>query len=182
MTRIYTIILIFLIVVCAIIITGCVSQTRNERSNITISLSKEVPSYPTVRTTALVTPTPKECPVPRNGSYWIAIDPISNVSMGNPVFINGSTNIPTGIVLNFDISKVQWRASPSSDMLSHVSGIINIKKTDNCTNQFSIFSNTTDLGGPNLFEVFVWTEATYLNGPNFPDNRSEFYIIRQMPP
>ena len=164
---------------CLLSATGCVSEStvKNQLSNTT----DVVTSIPIVMPITLVTPIPTECPVPGNGSYWINIDPISNVSVGNPVFINGTTNIPAGMDLNFEISKVQWRALPHYTP-PHVSGIVEIIRTDDCTNKFSFFSNTSDLGDLSLFEVYVWTEDTHLSGYNFPANRSEFYIIRLVNP
>lgn len=159
----------FIILVSMLIVTGCVDQTmiKDQTGNLTTTL--------TGATIPVIT-TPTTCPELANGSYWITINPISNVSAGTPVFINGTTNIPEKDSLNIDIARYQFRALPHY-VPPNVSGVVIIKKNENCSNIFSYNLNTTDLGGAGKIAVDVYSLNINLPGYNSPENQTEFYIL-----
>lgn len=168
---------------CLLSATGCVSEStvKYQLSNTTDMIT----SIPTVMPTTLVTPIPTECPVPGNGSYWIKIDPINNVSIGNPVFVSGTTNIPAGMDLNFLIGEQEFRSSPPHSKPREILGLVKINKTETCTNTFSIYSNTAVFVQPILF-VDIWTTDKKFSGNddsgnNSPSNYTSFSVSREVP-
>jgi hypothetical protein len=162
-----------------LLVAGCMTKpaAENQMSNITVAVT----SAPTIIATTHIMPIPTMCPLPANGSFWIKINPISNVSMGNPVFINGTTNIPAGIYLDFLIGQQEYRSPPPHSEPPQVSGIVKIIKTESCANKFSFYSNTTVFVGPELF-VSVWTKDKNFSGYNYPANSSVFYKISEVNP
>jgi len=158
---------------CLLSATGCVSEStvKNQLSNPTDMIT----SILTVMPTTLVTQIPTECPVPGNGSYWIKIDPINNVSIGNPVFVSGTTNIPAGVELDFEIHNDQFRALPHSQP-PYILGKVKIPISEGCFNKFSFYSNTTALTRAGMYiVVLAWIDERKFS--KFPSAASEFYII-----
>jgi hypothetical protein len=163
---------------CLLSATGCVSEStvKNQLSNPTDMIT----SILTVMPTTLVTQIPTECPVPGNGSYWIKIDPINNVSIGNPVFVSGTTNIPAGVELDFEIHNDQFRALPHSQP-PYILGKVKIPISEGCINKFSFYSNTRALTRAGTYiMVLAWIDQRKFS--EFPSAASEFYIIGAVNP
>jgi hypothetical protein len=173
MTPFRVTLVLLLLVVCVLLAAGCIGQTAGEKQ----TNNAPVPATSIMRdlTTTLITPVPIICPTPEPGSYWIRINPMSNVSIGDPILVNGMTNIPSGMILNITISQYQFRALPHYEP-SSVSGTVEIKKTGICTNSFSYHSNSTEYLGVHEIEVEVYSLDKSLNGNNYPANLSKFYI------
>jgi len=83
MNRIHTKILIFFMVVCILITTGCVSQNKTRNT------SGSIVTNPSVST-----PVQTLCPpIPANATPYIIINPIGDHRIGDIFEINGTTNL-----------------------------------------------------------------------------------------
>ncbi|OPY37109.1 MAG: hypothetical protein A4E35_01573 [Methanoregula sp. PtaU1.Bin051] len=164
--------LLFLIV-CVLLAAGCISQPSAEHPLNTTSTA--ITNALASTTTMPITEVPTECPVPANGTYWIMIDPIGNVTLGNPVSIEGTTNIPVGYILKVFIFP---HSSPHSKWIfKGINGDVTIMRGINCSNVFSSHFDTSAMKAPHLVLVEVYSDDPSLQGYNFTANRSQFYVL-----
>ncbi len=167
-----------LVMVAVLLAAGCQDHTT--------TISQTCPPTTTFTNTPAVTSTsvttiPTTCPPPANGSYWIIITPIGNVTSGNPVLVNGSTNIPAGGLLNI----LLFHPSRQKTAIPTMKGNVSIVKNGNCTNTFALIVNTPELNvgrnGTNMMAEVYSSDLT-LPGYDYPGNRTEFYLFNQTMP
>jgi hypothetical protein len=167
-------IIILLLVTAAVSAAGCTGQPAGEKQTADIP----VPAIRVMKdpAPASVTTVPTICPVPAAGSYWIRINPVNNVSVGDPIVVKGTTNIPAGMVLNVTVSHYQFRALPHYVPPS-VSATVVIQKTDTCINSFSGASNSSGYLGAGEAGAEVYSPDQTLNGHDYPANITMFFVV-----
>jgi hypothetical protein len=167
---------LMLVMVSVLLAAGCMNQTT--------TINQTYPPMTTFTNTPAVTSVPVPtisaiCPSPANGSYWIMITPIGNMTSGDLVLVNGSTNIPAGGLLNV------WLSHPSRQKtaIPTMKGNVSMVKNGNCTNTFALIFDTPELNvglkGTNMV-VEVYSSDVTLPGYNYPANRTEFHLFNQI--
>lgn len=130
MNRGHLIIWINLFFVMIIFTMGCSSPSPEK--NITPNASFSIPIEP--KSTTVQTPT--VCSTPENGSYWIDLDPIENVTWGDTFCVNGTTNIPVGEQLLVTITTNSF--TPAGDTRENPTPkIVKITSGNQCDNLIS---------------------------------------------
>ena len=165
-----------IMIIGVLLAAGCLGQTSGNQATVT---TITVTSAPMV-TTMTVAPVPAPCPPPANRSYWIRINPIVNVTYGNPVFISGLTNLPEGETLHVRISPYMPPHSRYAPPV--IDREVIIRRSENCTNNFTYFTDVTNLNedyNGSRIDVEVYSLDFNLTGYNFPAHLSEFYLINQ---
>ena len=133
-----------IVMVAVLLAVGCMSQSveKNSSENLYQNITATVPeTSPTQMPTTFIA-VPTVCLVPLNGSYWLKIDPMKNVKRGDPIYVNGTTNIPVGKKLLVTIHEDNW-AGPFS-FYPIIQVWTKIIPTSNCINRFSQRFNSTD--------------------------------------
>jgi len=166
-----------IILVSILMASGCLDShsIKNQTSDITV----RVTDIPTLITTMSTTSFSTTCPTSIAEPYWIKINRISDISIGHPVLINGSTNIPIG--KNLSIRMIPHMPPHSRYAPPEINGEVEISGNVNCSNFFTYNSNVTDLienNNRSLIDVEVYSLDFNLSGYNYPANLSEFYITR----
>ncbi len=167
-----TAVALILLVAAMLLAAGCTSQTP--AINQTYPATATFTNIPAV-TTAPVTTIPSICPAPADGSYWIMINPISNVTAGGRVLVNGSTNIPAGGLLNVTL----FHPARQKTTVPRMKGTVSIVKNGNCTNMFALIfdgSNYSNFTSFISMEVEVYSTDETLPGYNYPGNLTKFLI------
>jgi hypothetical protein len=85
-----------------------------------------------------------------NGSYWTLWEPVGNHTVGDRFFVNGTTNLPVGTVLQYEF--VRWEYTNRNP---GTLGDFSIDQgTTADSNTFSFIVNTTGLREDNYFLTF----------------------------
>ena len=93
----------FFLLIIISFVAGCLSYPAVE--NTTATVPPAVTQTPAVEVQGSpVVPAPATCPSPTNASYWICIDPIGNVTLGDLLPIRGTTNLPVNDTVTVTIS------------------------------------------------------------------------------
>lgn len=155
-----------LVMVAVLLATGCAGQPVAEKqmSNTTGTVT----NTPTVEKTILILPVPTECPVPVNGSYWIKINPISEIHRGDQIFISGTTSLQKETPLELMVypSFPSHQKCSTSNLYSRP---IKINEGANCTN---VFSTSFDTSGIYPGEVIITVRSstnTSISADIFPN-------------
>lgn len=112
---------------------------------------------------------------------WIIINPIQNVKSGTPFTINGTTNLPKNIKLALYIQSTnpdpkQLLGEQSVEFYgSAFSAILDIKRSDDCINTFSIDIPGLDAKSGEYFVLVMDYESDKGNS-KYTENRSLFNI------
>jgi hypothetical protein len=131
-----------IVLVGVLLAAGCASQSAvtNQTSNTTVTVT----TAPLVATTSLITPIPTACPHPANGSYWIKINPISEIHRGDQIFITGITTLPKETPLELSVFP-SFRPHQKCTTTNLYSRPIKIDEGIDCTNTFSTSFDTTGI-------------------------------------
>jgi archaellin len=173
-----------MVLVAVVLAAGCVNQTQivNQTSPPTT-----ISTTPPVTTTVSIMETVTVCPTPADGSYWIIINPISEVKKGNtPFTINGTTNLATSPSGNVRLKIVtyptkldprrQWGEHSVEDYGSVFTAIADIQKGDGCINTFSAVSPGLN-ANPGEYFVTVSKLGSSRGDPEYAENQTIFNII-----
>ena len=119
---------------------GCVTQSSadNPDSRIIAVNRTELPTPEVINSTTII---PTVCPSSANQSYWIKINPIGNVTIGELILVDGTTNIPVGTTLTSDIYYESFTPGIVSPTRS-IRGFAEVRETDNCINNFTFQANS----------------------------------------
>jgi len=141
--HIRSIIYCFIIIVCILCVAGCISSqpaAENQMINTTIAAT----GAPTIATTTIVTSMSTPCPLPAKGSYWIKINPVSEIHRGDQVVITGITTLPKETPLELRVYP-SFRPHHKCITTNLYSRPIKIDDGIDCTNTFSTSFDTTGI-------------------------------------
>jgi hypothetical protein len=173
-----------LVMVAMLLAAGCLNQTTG--------INQTSPPATILRTTPVITPLTDTtiamvCPTPADGSYWILINPITDIKRGiTPFVINGTTNLPADPSGNISLKIVtypvkldprhQWGEHAVEDYGSVFTAIMDIRKGYGCINTFSAESPVLD-AEPGEYFVTVSKYGSSRGDPGFAENQTRFNII-----
>jgi hypothetical protein len=159
------ILLTLLLIVGILLCAGCISQPSAENRTSNASVSDLI-------ITPALTPVQIPCPVQKNGTPWIAINPFSDHYVGEIFEINGTTNLGAGENISIDI--IQSYFSPKGQ--DYFTGFHHHSKIiggDCGVNRWTILVNLSEFIP---FEYFV-----YVSDPNQMINCSAVFRVIEPP-
>ena len=166
MNRIHTKILIFFIVVCILITSGCVSQNKIQNTS---DISANV-TY----STSVQTPCP---PISANATPYIIINPISSHNVGDVFEVTGTTNLGVDTKIFLDLSEPYlldpgpFVTADPNYKCSGTKGYVKIQKGAGGTNIWSYPVNLSGYHNPKYYDVNIREESNHSI-----KNYTEFFI------
>jgi hypothetical protein len=134
---------------CVLLAAGCISQpaAENQMGNMSLNVTTSIP---------IVTAAQTQCPIPKNMTPWIKIDPISfhgHHYIGDVFEITGMTSVEVNDTLLVYISKISNHPSQEHEIRE----IVRIQSRDCGGNIWSFSTNTSELHA-GFYDVVVSTE------------------------
>jgi hypothetical protein len=132
-----------LVFAAALLVAGCVGEQAagNQYNN-----TATVPGPAAVETTLPpeTVPTPTQCPVSDNKTYWILTDSVGKVEKGDQLIIRGTTNIPAGESLQLAAYQGVFHPHCKCCYDDQLIAKVNVRTGGGCANTFSHRFDTTN--------------------------------------
>jgi hypothetical protein len=106
----------------------------------------------------MVSESPQQVNISQNSGSWISIDPVKNVTLGEPIFINGSTNFSAGELLTVSLTREITPGGGRECGKRFISIEMNtpVRPGYGLTNTWSTVLNTSEFCGGRSPTIAVW--------------------------
>ncbi|MCK9579931.1 MAG: hypothetical protein M0Q92_05705 [Methanoregula sp.] len=155
--------MILLLMVCILLTTGCVNpgdpapdlvgkpDTTALPGPVTPSLpvpSNEMTTAPVTQThmeTLTILPVSQRCPEREGDPYWIALDPVKDLTRGDQIILRGETNIPVDDTIELIIYESSFHPHCKCCYDDDLRARVRVHKGPGCNNSFMFFFDSMNL-------------------------------------